>query len=71
MSDDGAAGLITALTTHYSRIGGAYIAALRAAGYDDEAIQADYLKNVRGDAGQTEEEFLVALVRRAREVMEQ
>ena len=71
MSDDGAAGLITALTTHYSRIGGAYIAALRAAGYDDNAIQADFVEHIRGDAGQTEEDFIVALVRRAREVMEQ
>ena len=71
MSDGTPAQLLASLITWYPRRGGAYIDALRAAGYDDAAIQADYLRNVRGDAGQTEEEFLVAMVRRAREVGKQ
>ena len=63
--------LVDALPRFHPPFGGAYIAALRAAGYDDSAIQGDYLMRVRGDAGQSEEKFLVAMGRRTREVGKQ
>ena len=69
MSDTTPAQFSTTLIEYSPRIGGAYIAALRAAGYDDSAIQDDYLAHVRDEP--THEAFLVAMVRRAREVGKQ
>ena len=61
--------LVGALPRYHPPFGSAYIAALRTAGYDNEAIQDDYRAYIRDEP--THEAFLVAMVRRAREVRKQ
>lgn len=58
--------LFDALADYYPPTGGAYVAALRNAGMDDEEIVNDYTANIRDQP--TKETFIAAMERRISEV---